>query len=101
MRRDHGEATLMSQLTRRAFLGAALVAPAVLDAANARQARRPNLLYLLPDQWRFDWISGNPELPVRTPNIDALAGRGIRFTKASVASPQCAPSRACLATAGE
>ena len=93
----------MTKVTRRDFLTTAAIAPAVVAAAarQARQGRRPNLLYLLPDQWRFDWLSGNPELPIHTPNIDALASRGIRFTKASVASPLCAPSRACLATAAE
>src|SRR5262245_32003207 len=94
----------MQKVSRREFLGASLLAPAALRVQGALEgaaARRPNFLYLLPDQFRFDWLSGNPELPVRTPNIDALARRGFRFTKATVAAPLCAPSRACLATCGE
>jgi len=40
-----------------------------------------------------------PGMPVRMPNIEALAGRGLRFQQAIVNSPLCAPSRACLASA--
>jgi len=88
----------MTNVTRRDFLGTALLAPRAMRAAAAG---RPNFLYLLPDQFRFDWLSGNPSLPVRTPNLDALARRGVRFTKAAVPAPLCAPSRACLAAGCE
>lgn len=60
--------------------------------------RRPNILFLFPDQLRFDWIGGNPQLAVRTPNLDRLGRMGTRFVNATVASPLCAPSRACLAS---
>ena len=40
-----------------------------------------------------------PGLPVRMPNVEALAARGMRFNQAIVNSPLCAPSRACLASA--
>ena len=49
----------------------------------------PNILFLLPDQHRPDWLGTNPDLPLRTPNIDSLAKRGIRFTRAFCASPLC------------
>jgi arylsulfatase len=58
----------------------------------------PNILFLLPDQHRPDWLGTNPDLPLRTPNIDGLAERGIRFTRTFCASPLCAPSRATLAS---
>ncbi len=63
--------------------------------------QRPNILLLFPDQWRFDWISANPHLPIRTPNLDRLAKAGTRFTNTVVATPLCAPSRACLASGME
>lgn len=63
--------------------------------------KRPNILVLFPDQWRPDWMSNNPELPIRTPNLDRLARMGTRFSNAVVASPLCAPSRACLASGME
>jgi choline-sulfatase len=62
----------------------------------------PNFLFLFPDQWRWDWLgcetSPYGKVPVRTPNIDDLAARGIRFTQCRTNSPLCAPARASLAT---
>jgi len=75
--------------TRRQFLSSA--------AALIASRTPPNILLLFPDQHRFDWIGTNPSLPVRTPNLDALARRGARFTRAITPSPLCAPARACLA----
>lgn len=58
---------------------------------------RPNILFLFPDQHRHDWLGSHPGMPVRTPHLDGLAARGVRFTNAICPSPLCAPSRACLA----
>ena len=66
--------------------------------AKASAVSRPNLLLLFPDQWRFDWMTGTPGLFIRTPNLDRLAKAGIRLNNNIVASPLCAPSRACLAS---
>ena len=54
---------------------------------------RPNVLWIMADQLRFDYLScyGHPHL--HTPHIDALAKRGVRFTNAYVQSPVCGPSR--------
>ena len=57
----------------------------------------PNILFIFPDQWRHDWLGLNPELDIRTPNLDRLAGLGTQFTDVVCPSPLCAPSRACLA----
>ncbi|PJE28578.1 Arylsulfatase A [Pseudooceanicola antarcticus] len=55
--------------------------------------KRPNVLWIMADQLRFDYLScyGHPHL--HTPHIDALAARGVRFTNAYVQSPVCGPSR--------
>ncbi|MGD9924084.1 MAG: alkaline phosphatase family protein [Pseudorhodoplanes sp.] len=52
-----------------------------------------NILFIMCDQLRFDYLScaGHPTL--KTPNIDALTARGVRFTRAYVQSPVCGASR--------
>ncbi|UWQ59254.1 sulfatase-like hydrolase/transferase [Leisingera caerulea] len=52
-----------------------------------------NILYIMFDQLRFDYLScaGHPHL--QTPHIDALAAKGVRFTRAYVQSPTCGSSR--------
>ncbi|UWR65025.1 sulfatase-like hydrolase/transferase [Phaeobacter inhibens] len=52
-----------------------------------------NILYIMFDQLRFDYLScaGHPHL--QTPHIDGLARRGVRFTRAYVQSPTCGSSR--------
>ena len=101
---DPGD-TLVTMSSRRqlvktaAALAAALPGPRAFGAQSARS--RPNILLLFPDQHRYDWTGFNKALPVRTPNLDRLAVRGVRFTNAVVASPLCAPSRACLASGSE
>ena len=56
-------------------------------------AEPKNILFIMFDQLRWDYLScyGHPHL--KTPNIDRLAGRGVRFTRAYVQSPLCGPSR--------
>jgi arylsulfatase A-like enzyme len=65
------------------------------------KSKSPNFLFLFPDQHRRDWTSFNPDLPLRTPNLEKLAARGTRFTNAFTPSPVCSPARACLATGRE
>jgi arylsulfatase A-like enzyme len=52
-----------------------------------------NILFIMCDQLRWDYLSctGHPHL--HTPNIDSLAERGVRFDRAYVQSPVCGPSR--------
>ncbi|MGA3398889.1 MAG: alkaline phosphatase family protein [Acetobacteraceae bacterium] len=52
-----------------------------------------NILWIMCDQLRFDYLGcyGHPYL--HTPHIDALAKRGVRFTRAYVQSPVCGASR--------
>ena len=98
--------------TRRDFLkttGAAVTGAALLsalpDEARSEEAAsapsRPNILFLFPDEHRFDWLGSNPAIPIKTPNLDKLCARGVRFTRAFTPSPLCAPARACLSSGRE
>jgi len=57
-----------------------------------------NVLFIMADQLRRDHLScyGHPHL--KTPTIDALAKRGVRFTQAHTSSPVCGPARMSLYT---
>ncbi|MDH7569825.1 MAG: sulfatase-like hydrolase/transferase, partial [Armatimonadota bacterium] len=84
------------------WMGAWVASAAMPGATDAPvSARRPNMLLLFPDQHRFDWLGGVGDLDVRTPNLQRLARRGVRFTRALTPSPLCAPARACLAAGKE
>ncbi|WP_371224690.1 alkaline phosphatase family protein [Roseovarius sp. 2305UL8-3] len=52
-----------------------------------------NILFIMCDQLRFDYLGCTGHPHIRTPHIDALAARGVRFNRAYVQSPICGPSR--------
>ena len=65
---------------------------------TSRKTRRPNILFVLTDDqgaWALG-CAGNPE--IRTPNLDALAARGVRCENMFCASPVCSPARASILT---
>ena len=57
--------------------------------------RQPNVLFLMTDQFRGDWMScvGGP---ARTPNLDLIAREGVLFTRCSTCAPLCVPARVGL-----
>ncbi len=80
---------------------ASIAVLALLVACGSVQAvdkARPHVLLIMTDDmgWRDLSCQGNAAL--RTPNIDALAAQGVRFTDAYAASPVCSPTRAALMT---
>ena len=52
-----------------------------------------NILFIMFDQLRFDYLSCSGHPSLETPNIDGLAARGVRFSNAYVQSPVCGASR--------
>ena len=79
------------------FLIALLVPAALPRQTNAAEPARRNVLLLIADDIGLDCgCYGNPKM--KTPNIDALAARGVRFTKGFASVSSCSPSRACIYT---
>lgn len=58
----------------------------------------PNVLMILTDQQRPDTLGYQGETPCRTPNIDAIAARGVSYDEAITPCPLCLPARAALFT---
>ncbi|MCH2201677.1 MAG: sulfatase-like hydrolase/transferase [Fuerstiella sp.] len=66
--------------------------------AAAEINARPNILFIMTDQHRWDCVGANGNKLIRTPNFDRLAGEGANFTRAFVNAPVCVPSRASFFT---
>ena len=78
---------------RDLMLGAAAAAP-----VPAQTPRRPNILFIMVDQMRWDAMSCHGHPVVSTPNFDGLAKQGTRFTNAYTVAPVCSPARASVFT---
>ncbi len=80
-----------------AGLGAAL---ALAGANAAEAARRPNIVFIFSDDHAYQAISayGDPRKLLATPNLDRIAGDGIRFDRCVVPNSICGPSRATVLT---
>ena len=81
---------------RRQFLKTAFAAPAVLRAAQ--RARRPNVVYIITDDQRWDLLSLRGHPFVRTPNMDRIGREGALFLNSFVTTSLCSPSRATSLT---
>jgi len=88
--------------SRRQFLrtlgaGAALMPFAGMVSGCGRQ-RRPNVIFMMADDLGYGELGCYGQTKIRTPNIDALASGGMKFTQHYSGSPVCAPSRCSLLT---
>ncbi len=100
-------------LSRRGFLKASISAAASLaagamaspDAGGAEAPTgpgpraaggRPNVIYIVTDDGGKEFSCYGAAY--KTPNVDAIAAKGVRFTHAYVAAMACSPSRACFYT---
>jgi arylsulfatase A-like enzyme len=90
-------------MNRRDFLrmvaGAATVRPRLLSSGEAPpRGRRPNILFVFPDQMRRHAMGCSGNEQVRTPNLDKLASDGVYFSNCIANCPVCTPDRAILLT---
>jgi arylsulfatase A-like enzyme len=89
-------------LNRRRFLQTSGLAAAALVAGCkgrvGKDARPPNILFVLSDDQRNDTLGCTGNRIVRTPNIDAVASQGSLFRNAFVTTPICPSSRASILT---
>ena len=59
---------------------------------------RPNVVFILIDDLRWDALGVTGHRYVKTPNIDRIAKEGLLFRNAFVTTPLCSPSRASFLT---
>jgi len=100
---------------RRELLGRAAAAAAALAAGAGNAARtraaesksadppagdRPNIVLILSDDHRYDFMGCVPGCPqfLETPNMDRMAREGARLANAFVSTSLCSPSRASILT---
>src|SRR5580658_11211250 len=101
----------MNNFTRRDFLKQATIAtvsaplvnaiaqPGSSGANHTSPATPPNILLVISDQYRWDFICGYGRNPMDfTPNLDAMFRRGTAFENAFTNQPLCSPARSCLLT---
>ena len=97
---DESLGTTIVNASNQLILGLSVVSGCVFLFVETSEAseKPPNILFILTDQQRQDGIGAYGKPGVQTPNIDRLAGRGIRFDRAYVAQPVCSPNRASILT---
>ncbi len=77
---------------------ASAVLALIVAIPRARSAELPNIVFLLADDLGYGDIGCFGQEKIRTPNIDALASRGMRLVDHYAGNNVCAPSRCTLMT---
>ncbi len=75
-----------------------VVLSSVLPLEQTRAARKPNIVILVADDMGYADVGFHGCTDIPTPNLDALARGGVRFTSGYVTGPYCSPTRAGLLT---
>src|SRR5206468_4148723 len=86
----HATNNLWRKLLAIALATAWIFAP--LNPAHAADSKRPNVLFLIADDLN-NLLGCYGDSRAKTPNIDRLAARGVRFDRAYCSFPLCGPSR--------
>ena len=68
------------------------------SVGKSTKQRKPNLLFIMTDQQRFDAMSCAGNTVLKTPNMDRIAREGTMFKNCYSANPVCVPARAILLT---
>ena len=85
---------------REAFKLAAASTAALTVASYSRAAqpvsKKPNILFIMADQYRGDCVGADGNDAIITPNLDRIAREGVLFSRAYTSTPSCTPARAGL-----
>jgi arylsulfatase A-like enzyme len=75
-----------------------MITSGMASAGPGFAADRPNILFIVGDDMGYADVGFHGCKDIPTPNLDALAAAGVRFTSGYVSGTQCSPSRAGLIT---
>lgn len=89
---------MISRYTLFPFVMALAVIVGVASIRAAEPAAPLNIVVIIADDLGWGDLSCQGAKTIKTPNIDALARRGIRFSNSYAAAAQCSPSRAAMLT---
>ncbi len=88
----------MNHILKRIVVVLTLVAPAALPAADVpKSAAKPNIVFILIDDFGYENVTANGGESYKTPVMDQLAATGVRFEQCHV-QPLCTPTRLELMT---
>ncbi len=76
----------------------AVVSALVLVSSVSAKEKKPNIIYLMLDEWGYFESGHMGSKDLITPNIDQFAKDGMRFTNAYAGAPVCGPTRCVLLT---
>lgn len=94
----------MGSISRKSFLKACAalalspVSSCESKTSSGSEAKRPNLVFVFPDEYRRQAVGFMDEDPVITPNLDRFASESLILTDAISTFPVCSPFRAMLFT---
>lgn len=77
---------------------ALLLAVACLAPTSAQAQERPNVLFIIFDDWGWNHSGAYGSEWVKTPNFDRVAREGVRFKNCFTSNPKCSPCRASILT---
>jgi len=89
-------------MKRRSFLKAMTLAGTTMGIGTflncQKVSRKPNIIFIMADDLGYGELGCYGQQKIETPNIDALAANGMRFTQFYSGAPVCAPARCVLMT---
>lgn len=81
-----------------AILATVPLATISMDGLAEKAVSRPNVVFIYADDIGYGDVACNGSKTIKTPNIDALAAKGVRFTNMHSSAATCTPSRYALLT---
>jgi len=81
-----------------AFASTGLAVSGNMGCQPNTHVHKPNILYLMADQFRGDCLGCAGNSVIKTPNLDSIAKDGVIFTNSYSSTPTCTPARSALLT---